>query len=122
QPGDSTAEDEDDSRISSDPFELIAWAAGFSDSERWWEQMVEQRGDTENLFAAIQELMRALREHPHPDFEKRDRIREAWMRQRIRAAEKEGFERIAVVCGAWHGPALEDMPPAKQDNAILKDL
>ena len=24
------------------------------------------------------------------------------MRQAIRAAEKEGFKRIAVVCGAWH--------------------
>ncbi len=28
------------------------------------------------------------------------------MRKSIRAAIKEGFERIAVVCGAWHAPVL----------------
>ncbi|MBV9470435.1 MAG: hypothetical protein JOZ57_14450, partial [Abitibacteriaceae bacterium] len=34
----------------------------------------------------------------------------------------EGFERIAVVCGAWHAPVLADMPPAKEDAALLKNL
>ena len=32
--------------------------------------------------------------------------REAHMRQVLRAAAREGFARIAVVCGAWHAPAL----------------
>jgi hypothetical protein len=48
--------------------------------------------------------------------------REAHMRQMIRAAEKDGFERIAVVCGAWHAPALAQLPAAKQDAAVLKGL
>src|SRR5262249_10775918 len=39
-----------------------------------------------------------------------------------RAAQKEGFERIAVVCGAWHAPALAQMPAQKQDETLLKGL
>ena len=31
-------------------------------------------------------------------------------------------ERIAVVCGAWHAPALAKMPSAKDDAALLKGL
>src|SRR5919106_3768798 len=42
------------------------------------------------------------------------------MRQQIRAAERERFKRIAVVCGAWHAPALATMPAAKEDAALLK--
>jgi hypothetical protein len=30
--------------------------------------------------------------------------------------------RIAVVCGAFHGPALTDLPPAKNDNALLRGM
>jgi hypothetical protein len=44
------------------------------------------------------------------------------MRHAIRAAEKEGFQRIAVVCGAWHAPALVDRSNAKGDAALLKAL
>jgi hypothetical protein len=36
---------------------------------------------------------------------------------------REGFERIAVVCGAWHVPALaEPLPPATHDARVLKGL
>ena len=35
--------------------------------------------------------------------------REAYMRQCIRGAEREGFETIAIVCGAFHAPALENI-------------
>jgi hypothetical protein len=51
--------------------------------------------------------------------------REAWMRKTIRAAIKEGAERIAVVCGAWHVPALRDVDAkgrATEDAALLKGL
>ena len=33
------------------------------------------------------------------------------MRKVLRRAVKDGFERIAVVCGAWHVPALRELPP-----------
>ena len=44
------------------------------------------------------------------------------MRKMIRTAQKENFERITVVCGAWHVPALENMPKVKEDNELLKGL
>jgi hypothetical protein len=44
------------------------------------------------------------------------------MRQTLRAAQAEGFQRIAVICGAWHAPALAAMPPASEDAQLLKGL
>jgi hypothetical protein len=106
---------------SQDPLGWLATAAGFSDGERWWEQMVEQRRDSADIFAAILEAMAALRaESPPP--EPVEARREAWMRQTIRAALAAGAQRVAVVCGAWHGPALVDLGDKKGDAALLKGL
>lgn len=111
-----------------DPLSLLAQAAGYSDGERWWEHLVEQRQDSTELFAAILEAMTVLRSHletqpqtatPQPQLEA---YREAYMRKTIREAEKQGFQRIVVVCGAWHAPALATLPPAKADTALLKGL
>lgn len=128
------------STILNDPLGWLAQAAGYSDGERWWEQMVEQRRDARDLFAAILEMMTelraqsnaelaAVRESREPDAapaaalpRSLEPLREAFMRQAIRAEQREGRERIAVVCGAWHGPALAQMPPAKQDAALLKSI
>ena len=118
------------SAIQADPIGQLAIAAGYGDGERWWEQMVEQRRDGTDLFAAINEAMAALREaEPKPEDSRqatREALREAFMRQTIRAAVREGFERIAVVCGAWHAPALDveskHAPSAKADAALLKGL
>ena len=111
--------------IRMDPIRYIAEKSGYSDSERWWEHIIEQRRDSREVFRAILELMTALRAEadaaaPNPD--PRETQREAHMRQTIRAVQKEGYERIAIVCGAWHGPALINLPPAKNDAAILKGL
>lgn len=105
-----------------DPLGWLAEAAGFSDGERWWEHMVEHRRDGTDLFAAIREAMTALRsELPAPP-EMREHRREAFMRRTIREARGAGHERIAVVCGAWHVPALATMPPAEHDEALLEGL
>ncbi|MEP6988155.1 MAG: DUF5682 family protein, partial [Chloroflexota bacterium] len=49
-------------------------------------------------------------------------LREAWMRTTIRTAEKQ-YERVAVVCGAWHTPALVERKTSKSsDSALLKGL
>ncbi len=81
------------------------------------------------MFPAILEVMRELRTavdalpvsgpEQQAELECEER-REAHMRQMIRAALKEGFQRIAVVCGAWHAPALENLPPASRDTATLR--
>lgn len=117
--------------LPADPLGWLAEAAGYSDSERWWEHLVEQRQDDTALFEAILEAMTALREevektHP-PDaenpFDRLEAQREAYMRQTIRQAQKEGFEAIAVVCGAWHARVLsEPLPAQKSDKELLKGL
>jgi hypothetical protein len=112
-----------------DPLSWLAKAAGDSDTERWWERLVEQRQDSSDVFAAILEAMTALRSEL-PEITElgvsisgdRELRREAYMRKTIREAEKEGFATIAVVCGAWHAPALATMPPAKVDSDRLKGL
>jgi hypothetical protein len=50
-------------------------------------------------------------------------LREAYMRQAMRKALKEGAQRLAVVCGAWHAPALAGaLGPAAADARLLKGL
>lgn len=121
------ASEEASSPFQQDPISHLAEVAGYSDSERWWEHHVELRGNEEGIFDAVLGAMGALREvlftgegapAPQP-FEQQ---REAFMREAIRKAQKDGFQRIAVVCGAWHAPALLDLGNAKADKALLKDL
>ena len=103
-----------------DPFAEIASAAGYTDGELWWEQQFEKRHSGPDIFKAVLEMMTALREgQPLSAHEAR---REAWMRQTVREAQKEGHSRIAVVCGAWHAPALAVMPTAKADADVLRGL
>lgn len=123
-----TTEGEDDREqgepqlSSRDPFDWLAQAAGYTDGEAWWNMNIEQRKDNTDIFEAVKEAVQALREALPEHTSHRDLIREAWMRRMIRAAQKEPFERIAVICGAWHVPALENMPKVKDDNELLKGL
>ncbi|HRJ52094.1 MAG TPA: DUF5682 family protein [Candidatus Thiothrix moscowensis] len=124
----SGTEDSDTTAIRRDPLALLAEAAGYADSERWWEHMVEERQDSSQLFQAINEAMSALRAEVDahsprdPAEHEREQLREAHMRKCIRQAHKDGFQTIAVVCGAWHAPALQTLPAAKADDALLKGL
>jgi hypothetical protein len=108
--------------LRADPLAQLAAAAGYSDSERWWEHLVEQRRDSTDLFAAILEAMTALRSAVEVSSSLTEIRREAFMRQTIRATQRAGVRRLAVVCGAWHTPALATMPPARADAAVLKGL
>ncbi|MPY66474.1 hypothetical protein F8S09_07155 [Deinococcus sp. SDU3-2] len=109
--------------VRTDPLALLAGAAGYSDFERWWDALVESRGEGEAVFAAIAEVMAAVREDEDGHTSERDLIREAQMRQTIRAALGRGS--VAVVCGAWHAPALTPevlAREAKADPARVKNL
>ncbi|HJW12309.1 MAG TPA: DUF5682 family protein [Albitalea sp.] len=124
---DDTETPASDAPETGDPLNWLAHAAGYADGESWWNHMVEERGDGEQLFAAIAEAMTTLRsewgdKQRDPDDARREALREAQMRQGIRAAQKDGFERIAVVCGAWHLGALQAEVTAKADQALLKGL
>lgn len=104
-----------------DPLGALAKAAGYEDGELWWEQVIEQRQAPEDVFEAVLEAMSALREG-EGELPLREARREAHMRRGIRQAKKDGFQRIAVVCGAWHAPALVRQRPAREDDALLKGL
>jgi hypothetical protein len=114
------AADEEPARL--DPIAALAAAAGFADGELWWEHEIERRHDPAGLFEGLIEAMRALRETRTTPPDADEEPREAFMRQTIRAAVKEGFQRIAVVCGAWHAPALAELGPARGDAERLKGL
>ena len=119
QTSDETPEPDE---VREDPLRWLAQAAGYGDTETWWDHLVEQRRDSLDLFDAVAEMMGAVRAAANETMTLREQRREAWMRNTIRAAEKEGFQRIAVVCGAWHVPALASMPSAKSDAELLKGL
>lgn len=119
---DAPPEDAPADGMRADPLAWLAEAAGFGDTETWWDHLVEQRSDSLDLFAAIAEMMTVVREQIGRPEDVRELRREAYMRNMIRAAEKEGRQRIAVVCGAWHVPALARLPSAKSDADLLKGL
>lgn len=105
-----------------DPIQYLAEAAGFSDGELWWEQQFETRLNNEMVFEAVMEAMQTLRSEIDYLHNKKEQLREATMRQNIRQAEKEKFQQVAVICGAWHAPALIDLSSAKEDENLLKKL
>jgi hypothetical protein len=132
-----------------DPIAELARAAGQEDAERWWDDVVEHVGhearasgdgsdvgpdvgavpggaparaapDALAPFRALAEAMTALRERAPGARD--DARREAYMRKQIRAASRAGHKRVAVVCGAWHVPALAAKVPVAADNALLRGL
>jgi Family of unknown function (DUF5682) len=112
-----------------DPLAVIAEAAGYKDHDLWWEDQIERRSDATGLFAAIGEAMAGVRGEL-PETTVRNLTREAYMRKTLRAVVKEGFRNVAVVCGAWHAPVLDELAVAgkraglkiKDDNERLSGL
>ncbi|MGW1127147.1 DUF5682 family protein [Streptomyces sp. NPDC002526] len=127
---DDASEGEPDARpVPVDPIRVLAETAGYDDPERWWEDVVEHRvpGSGEAAgplaaFAALGEAMTALREAYGDGGHPRDAVREAYMRIQIRTAKKEFGDDFAVVCGAWHVPALLTRTTLTADRALLKGL
>ena len=107
--------------VAEHPLSHLARAAGFSDTELWWEHQFELRLDHEDSFAAILEGVTALRDTLTLPEDKENELREAYMRKILYEAERDA-ETVVVVCGAWHAPALVQRSPLKDDRALLKGL
>ncbi|GHF47712.1 hypothetical protein GCM10010218_31400 [Streptomyces mashuensis] len=112
-----------------DPLAALAAAGGYDDPETWWEDAVEHRrggppdGDVLAPFRAVADAMRELRDAFGGEGEDaRDAVREAHMRLRIRDARRAYGDGIAVVCGAWHVPALTAVRTVTADRQLLKGL
>ncbi|MGW4222612.1 DUF5682 family protein [Streptomyces bauhiniae] len=125
-PEEEASEEEEAEHARVDPLAALAEAAGYDDPERWWEDAVEHRGPGRSEpfapFAALEDAMGALRERYGDGGRPRDLVREAYMRLQIRAARKEFGDEVAVVCGAWHVPALRAKTTVTADRALLKGL
>jgi hypothetical protein len=88
-----------------DPFRLLAIQDGFQDIERWWEVTFEIPEPTQSPFDSIMDLIEEIR----IDTLESDPLtlaREAYMKNQIEEFENKKYKSIAVVCGAWHAPAL----------------
>jgi len=112
-------------QVRTDPIAVLARAAGYDDPERWWDDVVEARHGIDP-FDAITEAMAELRLYAPPPRTYTEQLeedrREAQMRTVLRAATRDR-ERVAVVCGAWHAPALVGkLPAASQDAKLLRGL
>lgn len=108
-----------------EPLSYLAEAAGFANSEAWWDHQFENKVETDREhFDAVMHAMDALRtEKIESILDKENVEREAFMRNIIRQAQNELYDNIVVVCGAWHAPALTDLNgTAKNDVKILKAL
>lgn len=109
----------DEDPIARDPIGVLATAAGYDDGESWWADVIEENPASTSVFAAVAEAMSALRAEAGP-LSTREAAREAHMRIEIARATKESEGPVAVVCGAWHVPALAASTSLTADRALLK--
>jgi hypothetical protein len=111
--------DEIAARLERDPIGLLAEAGGYEDGESWWRDVIEENPASDAVFAAVADAMTALREAA-PPVAGREAAREAHMRLEIARAGRETGGAVAVVCGAWHVPALRAKVSPAQDRERLK--
>ncbi|UOQ70942.1 DUF5682 family protein [Hymenobacter cellulosilyticus] len=115
----------EDTPLRLDPIAHLARLDGYLDGERWWEARIEHSAGHADAFEVVLEMMTALREELAQPESEETLLREAYMRETLRATLKQGYQRVAVVCGAWHAPVLraDNLPAyAKADKARLKGL
>lgn len=117
-----TNDETDEAKIVYDPVSYLAHAVGYEDGEKWWEHTFEYRYNNEQVFDAVAETMDELRQAFPGKNDQIEKLREAYMRKTIRQTEKEMFQNIVIICGAWHAPVLMNMPKQKEDNDLLKGL
>jgi hypothetical protein len=97
-----------------DPYEAIARLAGDPDHETWWERNFEHTPSPEAYVRQIFEFGRGLRDLRPLSEKDENLIREAFMRRCIHEVLDAGHEseRVLIVCGAFHAPALtHDLAP-----------
>jgi len=117
--GDASPAEAEADPISRDPIGVLANAAGYADGESWWSDVIEENPESTTVFAAVADAMAALRAET-ATLPTREAVREAQMRLEIAKAAGETDGRIAVVCGAWHVPALAEKRSLAADRAVLK--
>jgi hypothetical protein len=103
-----------------DPWEEIARLSGDPDHETWWERHFEHTTDPDAYARQIFAFGRGLRELRTLHERDENLVREAYMRCCIREVLARGHqpEKVLVVCGAFHAPALTADLPAMTDAEV----
>ena len=107
--------------IHQDPIGALAFAAGYEDGESWWQHVIEENPEPGPIFTAVADAMRVLREDAPPPHGT-EAAREAHMRLEIAKSRKQHEGTLAVVCGAWHVPALTEQRTFKSDRELLRGV
>lgn len=105
-----------------DPWEAIAKISGDPDHETWWERHFEHTIEPAAYAQQILAFGRGLRELRQLDDKDENLVREAYMRRCIRDVLAKGHkpDRVLVVCGAFHAPALTEELPAMSDQQVKR--
>ncbi len=84
--------------------------------DTFWERYFEQLDSAYDTATAV--FGKELRENTQDDkwYTAENTIREAYMKKVIVDAEKEGFENVFCVCGAYHVSGLEENEPMTDDE------
>jgi hypothetical protein len=117
---DEAATSSHDDPVSRDPIGALATAAGYDDGESWWSDVIEENPASGPVFAAVTNAMTVLRAASKP-LSSHEAAREAHMRIEIaKSAKQYEGAAIAVVCGAWHVPALLERRSTTAERELLK--
>lgn len=128
----SEADEAKKAALARDPFDYLAQLEGLPDGEQWWENRIEQRCDSKDIFAAVELAVSALREALPEHSSDQDLMREAWMRKELRAAikdanalasarEQESAPAAAATAAAAAEPeAIAETAPASTTKAQSK--
>ncbi|GAA4362984.1 DUF5682 family protein [Hymenobacter saemangeumensis] len=108
--------------VAQDPIAYLARLDNHADSEQWWETRLEHAPGHADTFEVVLDMMTALREELQRPESDDTLLREAFMRETLRATLAQGYPRVAIVCGAWHAPVLRPELLKKEDKARLKGL
>ena len=103
-----------------DPWDAIAELSGDPDHETWWERHFEHTAEPAAYVRQTLEFGRGLRGLRQLDEKDENLVREAYMRRCIREVLAKGHkpDKVLVVCGAFHAPALIESLPAMTDREV----
>ncbi len=106
-----------------DPFAVLTQIAGYNDVESWYDYMIESSSLPTVIFDTIMDLMTQIRkEAPITNM---NLYREAYMRTCIKKFIDQGYQKIVVVCGAFHAPVLHAeaiQNHIKSDKKLLTEI
>ncbi|MCO6461058.1 MAG: hypothetical protein J5I59_06615 [Saprospiraceae bacterium] len=104
-------------------FAYLSKLQGVEDVEHWWEINFEQTTDPIGNFRKIEEVIMSIQPAIEAGSDHLTRVREAFMRLKIRQYLKSGkYQKIAVITGAAHLPFVKNYSEysIKEDKALIR--